>query len=123
MKFLSLLLPGFLLLPVAALSQAPVRTVVQQVDPVQKARVRELNKLQSALEIAERGRARTLAELLVSRSIDISTNTLKLPKSPNLAQIRQVANNQNATLVEYSLIGDTIYIWVIQPTLVWQRDG
>jgi CHAT domain-containing protein len=75
----------------------------------------EQNKPQAALEIAERGRARALAELLASRSVDAATNTLKLPKSPNLVKIQQIAKSQNATLVEYSLIDDTIYIWVIPP--------
>jgi CHAT domain-containing protein/Tfp pilus assembly protein PilF len=68
-------------------------------------------KPQAALEISERGRARALAELLASRV----TNTLKVPNAPNLAQIQQVARNQNATLVEYSLIDETIYMWVISP--------
>jgi tetratricopeptide (TPR) repeat protein len=72
-------------------------------------------KPQAALEISERGRARALAELLASRSVDVATNTLKVPNAPNLAQIQQVARNQNATLVEYSLIDETIYMWVIPP--------
>jgi CHAT domain-containing protein/Flp pilus assembly protein TadD len=73
----------------------------------------EQNKLQDGLEISERGRARALAELLASRYL--STNTLNLPKAPNLSKIQQIAKSQNATLVEYSLIDNTIYIWVIQP--------
>jgi CHAT domain-containing protein len=71
----------------------------------------EQNKPQAALEIAERGRARALAELLASRAI----NTPKLSKAPNLAKIQQIAKSQNATLVEYSLIDKVIYIWVISP--------
>jgi CHAT domain-containing protein/Tfp pilus assembly protein PilF len=81
---------------------------------LQKALIQQ-NKTQAALEVAERGRARALAELLAYRSVNTATNTLKLPKSPNLSQIQQIAKSQNATLVEYSLIGDTIYIWVIPP--------
>jgi CHAT domain-containing protein/Tfp pilus assembly protein PilF len=72
----------------------------------------EQNKIPAALEIAERGRARALAELLAARSSDPATNTLK---PPNLAKIQQIAKSQNATLVEYSLIDKIIYIWVIQP--------
>jgi CHAT domain-containing protein len=80
---------------------------------LQKALVQQ-NKLQSALEIAERGRARALAELLAARSV--STNTTILPKAPNFSKIQQIAKSQNATLVEYSLIDDTIYIWVVPPS-------
>jgi CHAT domain-containing protein len=76
----------------------------------------EQNKPQAALEIAERGRARALAELLASRSVDAITNTIKLSKAPNLAKIQQIAKSQNATLVEYSLIDESIYIWVIPPS-------
>ncbi len=79
---------------------------------LQKALIQQ-NKLQSALEIAERGRARALAELLAARSVQ--TNTTAIPKAPNLAKIQQIAKSQNATLVEYSLIENTIYIWVISP--------
>ena len=72
-------------------------------------------KPQAALEISERGRARALAELLAARAVNYATNTLIFP-APNLTKIQQVAQNQNATLVEYSLIDDIIYIWVISPT-------
>jgi CHAT domain-containing protein/Tfp pilus assembly protein PilF len=75
----------------------------------------EQNKPQAALEIAERGRARALAELLASRAINAATNTPIISKAPNLAKIQQIAKSQNATLVEYSLIDDSIYIWVIPP--------
>jgi CHAT domain-containing protein len=81
---------------------------------LQKALIQQ-NKTQAALEVAERGRARALAELLASRSVKTATNTLKLPKSPNLDKIQQIAKSQNATLVEYSLIDESIYIWVIPP--------
>ncbi len=82
---------------------------------LQKALVQQ-NQPLLALEIAERGRARALIELLASRLVSINApNALNLPPAPNLVKIRQVATNQNATLVEYSLINDTIYIWVISP--------
>jgi CHAT domain-containing protein/uncharacterized protein HemY len=82
------------------------------------------NKSQSALEISERDRARALVELLASRAVNLSTNTPILPKAPNLAKIQQIAKNQNATLVEYSLIVDTIYIWVVSPngSIVFQQS-
>ena len=75
----------------------------------------EQKKPQAALEISERGRARALAELLAARAVNSTTNTLIFP-APNLAKIQQVARNQNATLVEYSIVDDTIYIWLISPS-------
>lgn len=81
------------------------------------------NKIEVALEIAERGRARAFAELLASR-LGLSTVS-----PPTKDQIKQVAKQQNATLVEYSLITDEftingkrqiqaseLFIWVIKPT-------
>ncbi|NEQ09212.1 MAG: tetratricopeptide repeat protein [Moorea sp. SIO4E2] len=72
------------------------------------------NKTDAALEVAERGRARALAELLakgLSPELDTPLNY------PNLKKIKQVAQQQKATLVEYSIIFDGgISIWVIQPT-------
>jgi CHAT domain-containing protein/Flp pilus assembly protein TadD len=72
------------------------------------------NKNLEALEISERGRARAFVELLASRLQDdsdnsISTNPLKIE------QIQQIARQQNATLVEYSIVEDNLYIWVINP--------
>src|SRR6476661_2104610 len=73
-------------------------------------------KTNDALEIAERGRARAFVELLASRqaaSASVST-TINPPK---IQQIQQIAKEQNATLVEYSTIGnEALYIWVIKPT-------
>jgi CHAT domain-containing protein len=86
------------------------------------------NKPEEALEIAERGRARAFVELLASR---ISPNPNEQPNitPPNIDRIKQIAKEQNATLVEYSIITDTfnvqgkeqtkeseLYIWVIKPT-------
>jgi CHAT domain-containing protein/lipoprotein NlpI len=82
---------------------------------LQKALVQQ-NKPQAALEVAERGRARALTELLAARLVNIKATAVpNLPPAPNLAKIQQIAKNQNATLVEYSLIDETIYIWVISP--------
>ncbi len=91
-------------------------------------------KPEVALEIAERGRARAFAELLSRRlSKDPVTKadqkTLSL-SSVNIADIRRIAQQQNAVLVEYSLVADSnftgqgklkgeyikLYIWVVQPT-------
>jgi CHAT domain-containing protein len=82
---------------------------------LQKALIQQ-NKPQVALEVAERGRARALAELLAARAINVATNTPIIAKAPNLAKIQQIAKSQNATLVEYSLIDESIYIWVISPS-------
>ncbi|BAY24046.1 TPR repeat-containing protein [Calothrix sp. NIES-2100] len=105
------------------------------------------NKTDAALEIAERGRARAFIELLASR---VSTNNKQANKSsepPTIAEIQQIAKQQNATLVQYSIIGDDfkvagrqqwkesdLYIWVVKPTgevtfrkvdlkTLWQKDN
>ena len=87
------------------------------------------NKTDVALEIAERSRGRTFIELL---KLKLSTNIKevdKSPEAPKINQIKQIAKAQNATLVQYSIIGDylkvagkqqwkesQLYIWVIKPT-------
>ncbi|HEY9858458.1 MAG TPA: CHAT domain-containing tetratricopeptide repeat protein, partial [Candidatus Obscuribacterales bacterium] len=89
------------------------------------------NKAQSALEVAERGRSRAFVELLAKQlptdgTKSLATSSLELP---NIAQIQQIAREQNATLVEYSIIQEAfqvegqrqiqdkaLYIWVVQPT-------
>ncbi|NER35964.1 MAG: CHAT domain-containing protein [Oscillatoria sp. SIO1A7] len=90
------------------------------------------NKTESALEIAERGRARAFVELLASdrrlrqgASVDIAASV----EPPDIEKIKQIAAAQNATLVQYSIIKQPfdrdgkrqileseIYIWVVQPT-------
>ncbi|MEJ6479933.1 CHAT domain-containing tetratricopeptide repeat protein [Nostoc punctiforme UO1] len=92
------------------------------------------NKPNDALEISEQGRARAFVELLASR---LSTNSkvgitqsldLKIEK-PTLPLLQKIAQQQNATFVEYSIITDEfkikdkqeaheseLYIWVIKPT-------
>ncbi len=67
------------------------------------------NQITQALEIAERGRARAFAELLAARQQSSSA-------PPNINRIQQIAKQQNATLVEYSIAWDDLYIWVIKPT-------
>ncbi|MBF2017123.1 MAG: tetratricopeptide repeat protein [Rivularia sp. T60_A2020_040] len=82
------------------------------------------NKTDTALEIAERGRARAFVELLASR-----LNLQEKPQAPTIEQIKQIAKAQNATLVQYSRIGDNfkvagkvqakeseLYIWIVKPT-------
>jgi CHAT domain-containing protein len=71
---------------------------------------------EAALEAAERGRARAFIELLGSRQSS-PAKALQLAQAPNLEQIRRIAKDQNATLVEYSIVKpDLLYVWVIKPT-------
>lgn len=92
------------------------------------------NKTNTALEIAERGRARAFVELLAKK---FSTNvksqdgaSQKTPiEPPKIQGIQQISREQNATLVEYSIVYDAfknqgkkewrqsgLYIWVVKPT-------
>ncbi len=68
------------------------------------------NQTNKALEIAEQGRARALAELLIQRQMLTNSAT-----TPNIERIRQIARQQNATLVEYSISSNDLYIWVVKP--------
>ncbi|NJM48700.1 MAG: CHAT domain-containing protein [Alkalinema sp. RU_4_3] len=75
-----------------------------------------LNRSDEALETAEEARARTFVELLASRTRGLPLGD-KLPTSPNVDAMRQVAKQRNATLVQYSIAADNLlYIWVIKPT-------
>ncbi len=84
------------------------------------------NKYNEALEISDRARARAFVELLAQR-FTASDDAQITPLT--LQQIQRIAKEQNATLVEYSLVYDDfnvngkqqpeeseLYIWVIQPT-------
>lgn len=85
------------------------------------------NKIEAALEISERGRGRAFVELFASQ---LSANPQEqFPTPSNIADIKQIAKLQTATLVEYSIIYDRfniagkqqikesqIYIWIIKPT-------
>jgi CHAT domain-containing protein len=82
-----------------------------------------------ALEIAERGRARAFVELLARRNAITSDSPNSPITPPTIELLQQIAKQQNATLIEYSIIGDDfkikgkqgtyeseLYIWVIKPT-------
>lgn len=74
------------------------------------------NKTDEALEVAERGRARAFVELLASRLDYQTAEELITSNIPTLEQIKRVAREQKATLVQYSQVSEQIlYIWVIQP--------
>ncbi|NCS55976.1 MAG: CHAT domain-containing protein [Microcystis aeruginosa G11-04] len=84
-----------------------------------------------ALEIAEHGRARAFVNLLTKK---LSANPQFISKLKlSLQEIKKIAQTQNATLVEYSIIPEEndqlrygrqqsqgtpgeLYIWVVQPT-------
>ncbi|NET62316.1 MAG: CHAT domain-containing protein, partial [Symploca sp. SIO2E6] len=87
------------------------------------------NKPLEALEVAERGRNRALVEMLFRHGNEELAERI-IPPSPNIEEIRRIARQQNATIVEYSVIPNLkyagitsqeknlspqIYIWVIQP--------
>ncbi|MBD1910371.1 MULTISPECIES: CHAT domain-containing tetratricopeptide repeat protein [unclassified Leptolyngbya] len=75
----------------------------------------DLKRYDDALEISERGRARTFVELVARRFSAQAAEQLDTAP-PNLEEIRQIARQADATLVQYSLlVGDRIAIWVIQP--------
>jgi CHAT domain-containing protein len=76
------------------------------------------NRLNDALEVAERSRARVFAELLAARISGqpiLKNQALSAP--PKVDAIRAIAKAQNATLVQYSIAApESLYIWVIKPT-------
>ena len=73
------------------------------------------NKINTALEISERSRARAFVDLLTSK-ISGNTDNKQTVKPPTLEQIKQIAKTQNSTLVEYSINESNLYVWVIKPT-------
>ncbi len=73
------------------------------------------NKANTALEISERGRARAFVELLATKG-QMAGQIAGDRQLPNLAEIKAIAQAENATIVQYSTISDSeLYIWVIQP--------
>lgn len=90
------------------------------------------NKPEAALEVAEAERARAFIELLATRLTpeEASNEALRQQTTPpNIEQIKNIARQHNATLVEYAFIADEnfiaqgklhgdyqqIYIWVVSP--------
>lgn len=74
------------------------------------------NQVEKALEIAERSRARAFVELLAARLNGQVGDDFMSNNPPSIAEIRQIVQQQQATLVQYSIVGNQVYIWVIQPT-------
>jgi len=89
-------------------------------------------KIQPALEVAERGRARAFVELVARRS----GGQLTTPSAPTIGTITRLARQQDLTLVEYSIMRDqfvetphgasvqftgapqesALFTWVVQPS-------
>jgi CHAT domain-containing protein/uncharacterized protein HemY len=73
-------------------------------------------KIDIALEVSESRRARAFAELLATQAIRQTSVPPKIIP-PSIQQIRQIAQQQKATFVQYSLHGsDLLFIWVVQPS-------
>ncbi|MGV0028205.1 CHAT domain-containing protein [Phormidesmis priestleyi] len=116
-------------------TQAGVYRTLQQILVAQR-------KTGTALEVAERGRAKAFVELLERRSAESSqvlaanrqtpanqaTANQTTTNAPTIQQIKQIAKTHSATLVQYSIIYDTyqiqgksesresaLYIWVTPP--------
>ena len=78
------------------------------------------DKTRQALVVSERGRARAFVELLANPQATPQATPIST-QSPDILAIQRIAQQQNATLVQYSVINlkqlkPTLYIWVIQPT-------
>ena len=89
---------------------------------------------EAALEVAEQGRARAfaqrLANQLYSGAINKPSSQSLSQSTPSISKIRQIAKQQNATLVSYSIVPDKqfkfrgkqrgqaskLFIWVVQPS-------
>ncbi len=74
------------------------------------------NKYEEALEISERSRARALVHLLQRKSDSYYIRNLPNESFLSFEKMQNVAQSQNATLVEYSIIpNEALYVWVIRP--------
>jgi CHAT domain-containing protein len=70
-------------------------------------------KTDAALEISEREKARDSAELFASTTTKHNVNQYVMYYLPGL--IKRVAKEQNTTLIQYSVVDRSIYIWIINP--------
>lgn len=66
-------------------------------------------KINEALEIADRGRARSLAEFLSPSTSGAGRNILRAE------QMQQMARDRNATLITYSMMKHKLLVWVVSP--------
>jgi len=81
-------------------------------------------KINEALLVSEQSRVRGLSELVNRGNSNGSTITAVMAE-PTIEQIQQIAQERNATLIEYSIIDnplaeanqrEELFIWVIEPT-------
>ena len=73
-------------------------------------------KTKEALEIAERGRARAFIELLAKRTNSETAESIQSVEPLGIKDIQTIAKERKATLVEYSLVEDELYIWLVKPS-------
>lgn len=89
-------------------------TQTQTYELLQRALIAQ-QQFEPALAVAERSRARAFVEMLARRLRPVERSN-QLVQALTTDQIRQVAKTQNATLIEYAVIGnESLYIWVIKP--------
>lgn len=78
------------------------------------------NQTSQALTIAERGRARAFIELLATRTFEQAAIEIDITP-PDVIEIKEIAKNRQATIVNYSIIKDKngaeaqFYLWVVNP--------
>ncbi|HEY9815927.1 MAG TPA: CHAT domain-containing tetratricopeptide repeat protein [Candidatus Obscuribacterales bacterium] len=90
-------------------------TQVSTYQLLQRALIR-LNRYDDALEMSERGRARTFIELVANRQSPAIAASLQVPP-PSLSDIQAIARQQQATIIQYSILSSAeLAIWVVQPT-------
>ena len=105
-------------------TQATTHTTLQEALIAQKT---VPGKIEAALEIAERGRARAFVESLEKKS-QLRASQQSSIQPISIAEMKKIARERNTTLVEYSIIRNgfqiagrreiresKIYIWVVQP--------
>ena len=84
----------------------------------------EQGDIETALVVAERGRARAFAELLAAQTLE--TGTAEPVADLSIAQIKTLAKQQRATFVQYSIVrqplpgrtrfdNQALFIWVVTP--------
>ncbi|MEM0978690.1 MAG: tetratricopeptide repeat protein [Cyanobacteria bacterium P01_H01_bin.58] len=72
-------------------------------------------KVEDALVASERARARVIVETLATR-VSTQSDQEVLDTVPDITEIRSIVQQQNATLVSYTLFGTSLQVWVVQPT-------
>jgi CHAT domain-containing protein/tetratricopeptide (TPR) repeat protein len=77
---------------------------------------------EAALAMAERARARAFLDLLGSREAaggprppPSATSALAAAAPPSVEQIRELARQRQATVVEYFTSAERLFVWVVQP--------